>query len=461
MKNKNVLKVLGIMLLIVFVLTWIIPSSNIGASSITLDVIKPVGYANIFSSFDIILTYFFKPAVLVLLVGMFYGVINKTGAYKSVVDFLVSKFKKFSFVFVIATVVFYGVTTGLTGIYLPMLFFVPLSVAVLIGLKYNKLEALLVTVGATTIGLLSQISSPIINSVVKSSVNTFVWIKVVLLVLSLGLVVLYVVKPFGKNKKKKDATDTESDSMFIPAVRSSSNEQKVKGIALSIVMALTFVVFVLGLTIWNDNTVFSNLYNNINAVKIGSFYIFKLILGTFEVFGSWSLTSVFATIVLGMIVVAISNKLKFGEFVESALDGAKKVVGIAFIAALINLVVIFTLDSGFLASIIGFIGKSGNIFMMSFASLIAAPFMTEQVYAAQYIIPMLNIVGSSNLLEVYGLIVQLFYGIALLIAPSSILLIVGLCYLGEDYTSWVKYIWKVLLAIFGLCIIAIAIAVLI
>jgi uncharacterized ion transporter superfamily protein YfcC len=280
-------------------------------------------------------------------------------------------------------------------------------------------------------------------------------------VVSLGLIAVYVIKPFGKNKKKKEVDNTDSESMFIPEVRSATNEQKVKGIALSIVMALTFVVFVLGLTIWNDNTVFSDLYSKIYSVKIGSFYIFKLLLGTFEVFGEWTLTSVFAVITFGMIVVAIANKLKFSEFVESALKGAKKVIGIAFIAAIINFVVIFTLDSGFLASIVSWIGRSGNIFMVSIASLVAAPFMTEQVYAAQYIIPMLNIIGSSDLLEIYGLIVQLFYGVILLVAPSSILLIVGLCYLGEGYTNWVKYIWKILLAIFGLCVIAITIAVLI
>ena len=461
MKNKNVLKVLGIMLVIVFFMTWIIPGSNIGSSSITLDVIKPVGYANIFNSFQIILTYFFKPAILILFVGMFYEVINKAGAYKSLTDLLVSTFKKKSFIFVIATVVFYGITTGLTGIYLPMLFFIPFSIAVLMGLKYNKLEALLLTVGATSIGLLSQVSSYVINSVVKAETNTFLWIKIVLLVLSLGLIVVYVIKPFGKNKKKKEVVETASESMFVPEVRSSANELKVKGIALAIVMVLTFVVFVLGLTLWKDNTAFSNFYDKIYAVKIGSFYVFKLILGTFEIFGEWTLTSVYATIALGIIVVAISNKLKFSEVIESSIKGAKKVVGIAFIAALINLVVIFTLDSGFLASIVSWIAKGGNIFMVSFASLISTPFMTEQIYAAQYIIPMLNVVGSADLLPVYGLIVQLFYGLALLIAPTSILLIAGLCYLKEDYTSWVKYIWKVLLAIFGLCVVAITIAVLI
>ena len=86
MKNKNVLKVFGIMLLTTFVLTWIIPSATIGQDGVTIGKIAPTGFADIFSCLDIITQYFAKPAVFILFVGMFYGVINKSGALKSVVN---------------------------------------------------------------------------------------------------------------------------------------------------------------------------------------------------------------------------------------------------------------------------------------------------------------------------------------------------------------------------------------
>ena len=38
MKNKNILKVFGIMLLVTFVLTWVVPSTTIESSELTVGV---------------------------------------------------------------------------------------------------------------------------------------------------------------------------------------------------------------------------------------------------------------------------------------------------------------------------------------------------------------------------------------------------------------------------------------
>jgi len=459
-KNKNVLKVFGIMLLTTFVLTWIIPSSTVSTTGIEKGMIAPTGYGDIFSAIDIILYYFAKPAVFILFVGMFYGVINKTGAYKVLVDKIKSMFENKRVWFAILSIVFYSVTTALTGMYIPIFMFIPLSVAILLKLKYTKMQTILITVASSTVGLIGERSNAIIKAMTASTENTYLWVKIAILVVLIALNIAYIIKT-SKNNRQSEVEEKDS-IMFIPEERNAKKEANSKGISLLIVIALLFIVFVLGLTPWKDVKVFGTLYQNIQQVKIGSFAIFDSILGFWEVFGEWTYNSLYPTIVLAIIVMAIFNKLSFGEMIEGCIEGAKKVIGISFLAALMSLVVIFTLNSGMMVTIVNFIAKSGNIALVTLSSFLTTPFMVEVSYAGQYIFELLStVVNDEQMIEVIGLIVQITYGFGMLIAPSSILLMIGLYYVEEKYTTWFKYVWKLLLAILILCLLAITIAILI
>ena len=54
---------------------------------------------------------------------------------------------------------------------------------------------------------------------------------------------------------------------------------------------------------------------------------------------------------------------------QNDVEGAKKVLGLAIMVALINLILIFTLNSGFLGTIINYLTKGGNIALISLSSL--------------------------------------------------------------------------------------------
>ena len=456
MKNKSIIKAVAIMVALTFLLTWVIPSATVGSSGIIIGSIRPTGYADIFSSLDVITYYFIKPSIFIIFVGMFYGVINKTGAFKAVVDKFVSIFKNKKNIFVILTILFYALVTALTGIYLPMFMFIPLSIAILMGLKYSKVQAVLATVGASTIGLIGQISNSIINQVAELDKNTYIWVKVGLLVVLVLLTILYTIKI----KVKKEKVESKEETiMFTPSKRNTEIESNVKGIALYIVLGLLLVVFILGLTPWSDAKVFNNAYTAIKNVKIGEFAPFSAILGSFEVFGSWSYNSLYPTIALAIIVITLANSLKFKEMVESCVEGAKKVAGLAVLAALINIVVIFALNSGFVGAIINMLAEGGNIALITLSSLISSPFMVDMSYAAQYNLSMIySSIGSEEVAEIWGLIVQVTYSFVMLIVPSSVLLMVGLGYVEESYSKWVKYIWKLLIAILVASLAAILIA---
>ena len=161
----------------------------------------------------------------------------------------------------------------------------------------------------------------------------------------------------------------------------------------------------------------------------------------------------YPTIGLAIIVMALVNSLSLEEASDGALTGLKKIFGISLLTAVMNVVVIFTLNSGFVATIINVIA------LITLSSLLTSPFMVESAYASQYILQMIyKLTSNDALLSLYGLVVQFTYGFTMLIAPSSILLMIGLCYTEEKYTKWVKYIWKLLLAVLVACLLAVTIA---
>lgn len=449
MKNKSVLKAMGIILGITFLLTWIIPSTTITSSGLTLGSIAGTGFADIFSTIEILLIYFAKPAVFILFVGMFYQVASKTGTFKSLVKNITKIFKKKPYIVLIATVLFYSVTTALTGIYIPMFMFIPLSIALLKELKYNKLEAVLATAGASTVGLIGELSNSIIKTMIGSEENTFIWIKLGVLVVLTILTILYVL--FSKNKTIKS---TKEENIAFELV----DKKDSKGISLLVIITLLFIVFILGLTSWNTEiaTMFNDAYTAVKNVKIGNFAIISSILGVFEVFGSWSYTSLYPTIALAIIVLALVNKLSVKDTFEASVEGAKRVSGLAIIALLLNTVTVFALNSGFVGTLINLIAKSGNEALVTLSTLVAAPFFTDMNYVAQYVLTVLNsATNNTDMLTTYGYILQVVNGFVMLIVPSSILLMITLGYTEEKYSSWAKYIWKLLLAVFVIVLISI------
>ena len=451
MKNKGIFKVFGIALLVVILLTWVIPSSIV-SGGITIGKIAPTGIADVFSSIEVLNSYFMNPGIYILFVGMFYGVANASGSLKALVNKIVSIFKNKKWLFVILTVLFYSLLTALTGIYAPIFIFIPLSIAVLLGLKYNKVQAILATVGASTIGLLGQVFNSNINSIIGGN-DKYILFRVGLLAVLIILTIIYILKV----SVKKDKSEKNIDSvMFVPENRIAEKEATSKGLSLFIIICLLFIIFVLGLTPWNTE-IFDKAYDAIKNVKIGNFAIFASILGAFQTFGSWSYNELYTTIALAIITLSISNHIKFGEMIEYCVEGAKKVLGLTILAILINLILVFTLNSGFIATIINLISKNGRTVFAVAATFIGSPFMVDINYALQYLLScLLYSTNKQDLLNLYALFVQFAFGFVSLIAPSSVLLMIGLSYVEESYSKWFKYIWKFLILVLIAIIVTLA-----
>ena len=129
MKKNSLLKAIGILFLVYVILSWIIPTGYFSNGEFTSNSTIPVGI------FDLILyplitatsSVFILTALVFIMIGAFYGVLNKTKSYPRLLDNLKSNFKGKEKVVLIVTTVLFTVLSSLTGLTLPLFVFVPLA----------------------------------------------------------------------------------------------------------------------------------------------------------------------------------------------------------------------------------------------------------------------------------------------------------------------------------------------
>ena len=99
MKKHGLFKIVGILLFLLIITTFFVPGrgsqiANIGIIDVVL---------NYLQSFY----YFFDTGLFILVIAGLYGVLNKTGAYKKLLDSIVTKLKPNGKSFVIASNLFF------------------------------------------------------------------------------------------------------------------------------------------------------------------------------------------------------------------------------------------------------------------------------------------------------------------------------------------------------------------
>ena len=106
MKKNGILKVLGILLVIYVVLSWLIPTGYYSNSAFTTNTIDPVGLVDIIKYPIVALTssVFVLTAICFIVIGGLYGVMKKTGLYSKLVDTICTKFKGNEELFVILSI---------------------------------------------------------------------------------------------------------------------------------------------------------------------------------------------------------------------------------------------------------------------------------------------------------------------------------------------------------------------
>ena len=451
MKKHKVLKVAIITLLICALLTWIIPCATYQMEYTEIGRYQ-VGLFDILSYQSTVLGYFGYVALFVLVVGGFYGVLFKTGAYRAMLDSICKKFKGKETIFVIVIISLFAILTSFAGLQLALLMFFPFVISLLLMMGYSRVATVAVTAGSVAVGLMGTTfaynTTQVLQEYLSVELTDLIWAKVILLVIGIILLALSVVKFSKKDSLKKEIEKDE----FIPEPVKGKAKKRIW--PLVIILDLIFLVMVLGFITWSNSfgiDLFTDVYTAVTEFELFGFPIFGKILGAVSPFGYWSLLELITIMILAVIIIKFVYKIKWDEIINAFGKGVKKALLPATIVILIYTVLVLTTYDPYqlvIYKVILGLSKGFNIFTTGLVIVLSSIFNGDPVYAFYSVLPyFVSVVTDTNYYQMIAVIFQALYGIVTLVAPTSIPLMLTLAYTKVPYGSWLKYIWKLLVAL--------------
>lgn len=188
----------------------------------------------------------------------------------------------------------------------------------------------------------------------------------------------------------------------------------------------------------------------VQKFEVAGFPIFAKVLGNVSDFGTWSLNyEIPCLIFLATSFLAFIYGLKFDEFLDGAIEGIKKALKPAIYMFIVYLVLIIVTYNPFQLHFTKFLVNLTdglNVITMTVVAMLASVLNIESVYVAQSTLPYVtSVITDSSLYPLLAVIFQSVYGLMMLIAPTSVILLGTLTYLDISYTQWIKHIWKLFL----------------
>ena len=460
MKKHGLLKVLGILLLLVVVASFILTGRSGAKDFIGLGDIVFNGLKSVY--------YFFYLAIFILFIGGFYGVLNKAPSYKKLLDNIVTKAKPLGKKFIIVVILLFSVIASLTGMTLPLLIFVPFVTSIILLLGYDKLVAITSTVVSIMVGYIGGIFVTLYNPstygittyegfVGTESQFSNVFPKLLLLFAGITLLIYFVNSHIKNVENKKVKYELNDDSE--PVINEvTENYKTIKTWPLMIVLGLLFVILVLGLVPWKSLfgiTIFTEFHTWLMGLSIKGFEIIpSLITSDLVAFGEWysmgdSMTYMLISMLLltFTLIATLVGRVKLNDAIDGFKEGAKKMLPTSALTMLAFTVLICAYTNGFFEGIVSSYGKF-NYAISSLLAFLGCLLNIDLYYIIGGVFsPILNLITDESVYSSVAILFQGIYGIFSVVGPTSLILIFVLGYTNVPYTTWLKYIWRFVLGL--------------
>lgn len=469
MKKYNTLFVVIFTILLLVLLTWILPITYLNGQFVT-DARSQIGLMNLFTYPSYIIYNFIYIFMYVLLVGAFYAVLNKTSAYRQILDGLVKFLKGKEIIFAIIAVLFVSVMVSFTGFTYEAIIIFPFLIAIILMLGYDKITASLLTLGPVMTGIMGSTFSKLVNSnfmkilnqnVTVVSYEDLIWAKVAILVVTNAILILYTIFYARKNKVKK-----VEESIFIPE---KVKEQRRKWPLITILVIMLTIIIVSTID-WSGAfkiTIFTDALTWFNSLTMFDYAVLPKIAGELIAFGNWTYNEYMILLLITIIIIKLIYRVKFEELFDAMFDGMKNYFYAAGVMLFAYTVLIITSNHPVMLTILKpllQITDGFNSITLSIGSFVSALFSTDFTFHTYSILPISYVTAFITDTSVYalcGLIYQSMYGLAMLVAPTSLVLLFNLSSLKITYFEWLKKIWILFLALLVTLILAFTIILLI
>lgn len=443
MKKYNLFKTILITLFIFALLSWFIKGGLIyNGEYYKADTSTALGIGDIISlpyqSFYLFAEY----GLIFILIGGMYGVFNETGVYKRVVDNFASKFANKKVLFIILTSIFFLTIESIMGSAAFSFVFVPFFASVLFKLGFNKYKTMLATVGSIILATFASLIG--LGSVINYllGINSLSLIKVRCLLFLITIVIIGVT--FILKEKKPDSKE-ENVNKLEPTLETTKSS-----FPLIAIFLLFIAIAGIGLYNWSECLnikTFANISNNVLAnIKI---------LNGFSSLGNWGTKELAIMIIIIILVTGLAYKIKIKDLIEAFKTGAKPMLKVAFYTTLCSLIFMYYYNSkngyNFIDTLVYKIFGGSNdslVFKTALATPVENVLLNNPIFLANSLTTYLKTLSTnSSTLASAALAMQMTTGLAMMVLPTSYILIAGLSYFEIDYSKWLKFIAKIFLVL--------------
>ncbi len=231
---------------------------------------------------------------------------------------------------------------------------------------------------------------------------------------------------------------------------------------------LLFVIMILAFIPWGSVfsvEAFTKASDAVSSFKLFGFEIFGKLLGTFSAFGEWSITDMIVVMAFIGLVLVYIYKIKIDDVIEGFTVGAKKALAPAFLVLVIYTILVLVTYHPFQTTIyeaLFGLTKGFNIVTTAIAGLLSGLFNADAAYTFNSVVPhFAGVITNTDVYSVAAVLFQSAYGISMLVAPTSLVLVVVLNYLGISFKEWFKAVWKLLVELLVILLLVFTILILI
>lgn len=408
-------------------------------------------------------------AIFVLLIGGFLGVTTKTGALDAGIGNVVEKLKGKELILIPVLMFLFSLGGTSFGMAEETIAFTALVTTTMIIAGFDPLVSVASIILGAGCGVLGSTVNPFLVSVsigalrgVDIATNQVIVIATgVALWISSLLISIFFVMNYAKQVHNDKSKTLLSDSEIIQAneafIGNKEGQEEVveftkkRKIVLSL-FAFTFIVMVLGIIPWEE---------------FGIYLFARTGFLTGNSLGNWWFSDLGMWFVIMAVVIGLVYRMKEVEIVNAFLDGAAEMVGVALVIGVSKGISVIMSTTGLDAYVL--ISASSVLIGMSPIVFTIVAFLIYMVLS--FFIPSTS--GLAGLsMPIFGpltvtlgfppeVIISIFSagsGLVNLVTPTSGVIMGTLAIAKVDYSSWVKFVSKVLVAIFISCAIILSIA---
>lgn len=407
-------------------------------------------------------------AIFVLLIGGFLGVTTKTGALDAGIGSVVSKLKGKELILIPVLMFLFSLGGTSFGMSEETIAFTALVTTTMIVAGFDPLVSAAILILGSGCGVLGSTVNPFLVSTAIGALNgvnvqvdqvIVIGTGVALWLVSLLISIYFVMRYAKKVYKDKSATLLSSDE-FNEAKEAFIGDKSTDDVVefttkRKIVLALfgfTFLIMVAGIIPWEKFGI--NIFKNTTFL-------------TGDSLGNWWFSDLSMWFVIMAVIIGLVYRMREVEIVNAFLDGAAEMVGVSLVIGVSKGISVIMSSTGL------------DKYVLNLASSVLqgmSPIIFTIVALIIYMILTFFIPSTSGLaglsMPIFGplavslgfkpeVMVSIFSagsGIVNLVTPTSGVIMGTLAIAKIDYSTWVKFVTKIIITTFIACCIILSIA---